>query len=80
MSTEIIATIQQLLKGRNSEFDNAKKIKLVRHKDSRPMDERKIQGEPYMGSLYNLYRNEYEKFLKYQNEQRLANFSNVGIS
>ncbi|MBO7430287.1 MAG: GIY-YIG nuclease family protein [Spirochaetia bacterium] len=77
MNTEIIATIQQLLKGRNLEFDNAKKIKLVRHKDSRPMDERKIQGEPYTGSLYNLYRNEYERFLKYQNEQRSANFINV---
>ncbi len=77
MNTEIIATIQQILKGRNLEFDNAKKIKLVRHKDSRPMDERKIQGEPYIGSLYNLYRNEYKRFLKYQNEQRSANFLNV---
>ncbi len=77
MDAEIITTIQQILKGRNAEFDKSKKIKLVRHKDSRPMNERKIQGESYSGSLYNLYRNEYEKFLKYQNEQRAANFMNV---
>lgn len=77
MNTEMIATIQQILKFRNSEFDNAKKIKLVRHKDSRPKDERKIRGQLYEGTLYNLYRTEPEKFFMYQNEQRDKNFLDV---
>lgn len=77
MNNEIIVTIQQLLKSRNADFDNSKKIKFVRHKDSRPKNERKIQGVPYEGSLYNLYRNEPDKFLQYQSEQKLKNFGDV---
>ncbi len=73
----IIITIQQLLKSRNSDFDNSKKVKLVRHKDNRPINERKIFGVQYEGTLYNLYRTEPEKFLAYQSEQTFANFGDV---
>ena len=37
MDNSIIITIQQLLIGRNPDFDKAQKIKLVRHKDNRPV-------------------------------------------
>ena len=77
MNTDIITTIQQILKNRNEEFDNSKKIKLVRHKDSRPKEDRKIRGAPYEGTLYNLYRTELSRFLDYQNEQRISNFGSV---
>lgn len=77
MHNEIIVTIQQILTGRNEDFDKSKKVKLVRHKDNRPAAERKIRGEIYKGSLYNLYRNDLQKFLDYQNEQREANFGSV---
>lgn len=77
MDKNIIITIQQLLKSRNSDFDNSKKVKLVRHKDNRPINERKIFGVQYEGTLYNLYRTEPEKFLAYQSEQTFANFGDV---
>ena len=72
MDNNIIITIQQLLIGRNPDFDKAQKIKLVRHKDNRPVNERKILGEVYEGSLYNLYRTELKKFLDYQSEQHIS--------
>lgn len=77
MNTDIITTIQQILKNRNEEFDSSKKIKLVRHKDSRPKEDRKIRGVPYEGTFYNLYRTELSRFLDYQNEQRISNFGSV---
>ncbi len=77
MDNNIIITIQQLLIGRNPDFDNAQRVKLVRHKDNRPVNERKILGEPYEGSLYNLYRTELKKFLDYQSEQRISKFGDV---
>ena len=77
MDNNIIITIQQLLIGRNPDFDKAQKIKLVRHKDNRPVNERKILGEVYEGSLYNLYRTELKKFLDYQSEQHISKFGDV---
>ena len=77
MDNKIIITIQQLLTGRNSDFDKSKKIKLVRHKDNRPVNERMVLGVHYEGSLYNLYRTEYSKFLDYQSEQYISNFGDV---
>lgn len=74
---DIIITIQQLLKSRNPDFDNAKKVKLVRHKDSRPKSERRVFGTVYEGSLYNLYRTDPKRFLEYQSEQKEKNFSDV---
>lgn len=44
MNTDIIVTIQQILTGRNEDFDKSKKVKFVRHKDNRPAAERKIRG------------------------------------
>ena len=49
---DYIATIQELLKGRNEEFDKAdvERIRLIRHKDSRK--EKNIGGKIYENSLY----------------------------
>lgn len=55
-------TIQELLFNRG--LDKNAKIKLVRHKDQRQ-------------DLYNLYRTEYDEFLKYQNSQSKDVFRNV---
>ena len=48
---DYITTIQELLKGRNEEFDKAdvKRIRLIRHKDSRK--EKVIGGKVYDSSL-----------------------------
>jgi len=55
-------TVQELLFNRG--LDKNAKIKLVRHKDQRQ-------------DLYNLYRTEYDEFLKYQNSQSKDVFRNV---
>lgn len=55
-------TIQELLFNRG--LNEKSKIKLVRHKDQRQ-------------DLYNLYRTDYEEFLKYQNSQSKNVFKNV---
>lgn len=70
-----IITIQELLDGRNDEFDNASKVKLVRHDSLRIP---KIQGDIiYDGNLYDLYCHDHQKFLIFQNEQKHKNFSDV---
>ena len=66
---DFIATIQELLKGRNEEFDKAdvERIRLIRHKDSRK--EKIIGGKSYETSLYDIYLYENEAFMTYQSEQ-----------
>ena len=72
-----IATIQELLKGRNEEFDktDVERIRLIRHKDSRK--EKIIGGKNYAISLYDIYLYENEVFVTYQSEQLLKKFKNV---
>ena len=74
---DYIATIQELLKGRNEEFDNAnvERIRLIRHKDSRK--EKIIGGKSYELSLYDIYLYENEAFMTYQSEQLVKKFKNV---
>ena len=74
---DYITTIQELLKGRNEEFDKAdvKRIRLIRHKDSRK--EKVIGGKVYDSSLYDIYLYENEAFLTYQSEQRVSKLKNV---
>ena len=74
---DYIALIQDLLKGRNEEFDNAdpKRVKLIRHRDNR--EEKIIGGKTYYDSVYELYLYEPEVFLHYQSEQLVKNFKNV---
>lgn len=70
-----IATIQELLRGRDADFDAAKTIRLVRHADNR--DVKIIEGKEVRDSLYNLYRYQKDLFLKYQREQNRKRFENV---
>ena len=74
---DFIATIQELLKGRNEEFDKAdvERIRLIRHKDSRK--EKIIGGKSYEISLYDIYLYENEAFVTYQSEQLVKKFKNV---
>lgn len=74
---DYIVSIQELLKGRNEEFDNAspKRIRLIRHKDARKVKE--IAGKTYKNSLYDLYLHENEVFMAYQSEQLVKNFKDV---
>lgn len=71
----VITTIQELLQGRNPDFDAAKNIKLVRHADNRPI--KIINGQEVKDGLLNLYRFDNEKFLNYQREQRQGTFDNT---
>lgn len=73
--TGAIATIQELLRGRDADFDNAKNVRLVRHADSRKV--KLIEGKEVSESLYRLYRYEKETFLKYQKEQNRNRIENV---
>ena len=72
-----IIAIQELLKGRNEEFDkaNPQRIRLIRHKDNR--DIKIIGGKEYKNSLYEIYLHENEVFMKYQSEQLVKRFQNV---
>jgi hypothetical protein len=72
-----IATIQELLKDRNEEFENAdpKRIRLIRHKDARKV--KIIGGKEYLNSLYDIYLNDREAFIRYQSEQLSKSFANV---
>jgi hypothetical protein len=72
-----IATIQELLKDRNEEFENAdpKRIRLIRHKDARKV--KIIGGKEYLNSLYDIYLNDREAFIRYQSEQLAKSFANV---
>lgn len=74
---DYIATIQELLKGRNEEFDKAdvERIRLIRHKDSRK--EKNIGGKIYENSLYDIYLHENDAFVTYQSEQLVNKFKNV---
>ena len=74
---DYIATIQELLKGRNEEFDKAdvERIRLIRHKDSRK--EKNIGGKIYENSLYDIYLYENDAFMTYQSEQLVKKFENV---
>ena len=74
---DYIATIQELLKGRNEEFDKAdvERIRLIRHKDSRK--EKNIGGKIYENSLYDIYLYENDAFVTYQSEQLVKKFKNV---
>lgn len=77
MDNNIITTIQELLKGRNPDFDSSRKIKFVRHQDNRKPEDRLILGQKYEGSLLQLYRNRNDMFLDYQREQKHRNFDKV---
>ena len=74
---DYIATIQELLKGRNEEFDKAdvERIRLIRHKDSRK--EKNIGGKIYENSLYDIYLYDNDAFMTYQSEQLVKKFKNV---
>ena len=64
-------TIQDLLKGRNADFDASKKVKLVRHSSTHI-----VFGMPYSGTVYDLY-NDRPLFIDYQRHQKRANFEDV---
>ncbi|MBD5360323.1 MAG: GIY-YIG nuclease family protein [Bacteroides sp.] len=70
-----IVTIQELLRGRDADFDAAKNIRLVRHADNRKV--KLIKGKEVRGTLYNLYRYQKETFLQYQREQPRKRFEDV---
>ena len=74
-----IISIQELLKGRNFEFDqtSSDRIKMIRHADTRLAEGLMVMGEMYYGSLYNLYRTNRDKFLRYQSEQKKNYFLNI---
>lgn len=74
-----IITLQDLLSGRNEEFDEAakrNKVKLIRHKDNR--SEIRIMGKPLEDfTLYDLYKYERQTFLDYQREQSKPIYDNI---
>lgn len=69
---DVIATLQELLAGRNADFDSSKSIKIIRHADTRK--ELPIEGKTYRRTLLELYRYDKELFMKYQNEQLCGTF------
>lgn len=71
-----ITTIQQILAGRNDDFDKSNSIKLVRHADTRKPEERPIMvnGNPFKGTLLELYRQDIEIFKEYQCRQKSGTF------
>lgn len=74
---DYIIFFQDLLGGRNEEFDKADKkhIRLIRHKDNRKV--KLIDGKEYANSLFDLYLNEHDVFLSYQSEQVAKRFKDV---
>ncbi|MDE5844172.1 MAG: GIY-YIG nuclease family protein [Muribaculaceae bacterium] len=70
-----ITTIQEILRGRDADFDAAKNVRLVRHADNREV--KIINGQEFSDSLYNLYRYQKDTFLQYQKEQKKNLFKNV---
>lgn len=70
-----IISIKKLLEGRNTEFDNSKKVKFIRHKNDK--QEHFYQTKRYEGSLIQMYRYDNQEFIDYQNEQEIKNFKNV---
>ncbi len=69
---DYIATLQELLQGRNEEFDNCRDIALVRHADSRK--DRAIAGVVFKESLYDMYRFQKSRFMCYQSGQLKGSF------
>lgn len=67
-----IATLQELLQGRNEDFDRSKHIALIRHADNRK--EKQIFDKTYKGSLLDLYRADRELFIAYQSGQEKGRF------
>ncbi len=70
-----IVTIQELLRGRDADFDAAKTVRLVRHADNRKV--KIIEGRKVNGSLYEIYRNNKSQFLSYQREQKKGKLDKV---
>ena len=68
-----ILTISKLLS--EAGLDITKKIKLVRHKDSRK--EQLIEGEPVVGNPYEWYIKDRQKFINYQGEQSEDRFKGL---
>lgn len=73
---DYIMTIQELLKGRNEEFDASTKVKLVRHTWSRKED-LDVWGKKYNGSLRDMYRYNRDLFLEWQSGQSESKFKDV---
>lgn len=79
MNSDSIITIQDLLKGRgrNKEFDDAnpKTIRLVRHTNvvQNSLIDSEYNGYP----IYKLYRDNFDVFKEWQNEQEEAKMKNV---
>lgn len=69
--------IQQLLYNRNKEFDKAENVKMVRHTDKKEHREHLIIGQPYKGTLTELYEAQPGLFNLYQNEQKVGTFDGV---
>ena len=64
-------TIQDLLKGRDADFDASEKVKLVRHSSTHI-----VFGKYYKGTVSDLY-NDRPLFWDYQRHQKRANFEDV---
>ena len=67
-----IATLQELLHGRNDDFDKNKAIALMRHADNRK--DKQIDSVIFKESLYDLYRFDRKKFMAYQSRQLAGRF------
>ena len=68
-----ILTISKLLN--EAGLDISKRIKLVRHKDSRK--EQLIEGKPFLGNPYEWYVKDRQTFINYQAEQSEDRFKGV---
>ena len=68
-----ILTISKLLS--EAGLDITKKIKLLRHKDSRK--DQMIDGKPVEGNPYEWYIKDRQKFIDYQSEQSEERFKDV---
>lgn len=89
---DYIATIQELLKGVDGEFDgtNPMEIKMIRHADGRTKQSKRkaqkneqqilISGKPFpanITSIYALYIYRKELFMQYQSEQKASNIKDI---
>jgi len=68
--TDLIS-LQELMKGRNPDFDASSKICIVRHADTRKPQDR---GIVFQGTLLNLYRENPNLFMQYQCQQKKGKF------
>lgn len=78
-SSNFIISIQDLLKGHNVDFDNAdpKRIRLMRHSFSCDVHKDSIIYNVFKGTIYELYRADFDNFLIYQSEQKETTLENV---